>query len=506
MIWALNLLRGCCAMTVISMRSAFICLALLLFAARLAADGNLIDIDASDPDRNIVPPAEKDILLDARMAGPGAEENDDLTAAYLRLEQLANDGLLDEADAAAKRLIQLAIESRGMDSTQAATALTNLAIVQHQNAQYDAAQSNYESAIEIIENVEDRLNAALVNPLKGLAAAQLEGGRPDLATTTFRRAVHVTHVNEGPHNLTQLQILQDLSDIQLMMGKVDKSMAIQETIHSVNIRKHGIDSVDLVPSLMRRAEWQHAAGMVMAERDTYRQAIRIIEKQIGKDDNAMVEPLIRLGRSFFFMDTSGQVSFHQPTLSKAEIYLKRAVRIAGNSSDPDWRTIAEATLALGDYYTFDSIPNRARQVYRGAWKLLSENDSSGEKSPMRRDELERPLVLRQQSLPGQIGDSMLFPDHDADDPVREGVVTARFSVTERGRTDDIEIIEAEPVELATMIDAVRSEIRRRIYRPQLAEGEVVRAPGQVLTHTYLFRQSDLDKARKQLAIAAESDS
>ena len=75
----------------------------------------------------------------------------------------------------------MAIKVYGPQSRETANALNNLGIVQHSNGQYDAAIQNFTSSVEIIELVSDRLNDALVNPLKGLGAAQLGNGRPDQA-------------------------------------------------------------------------------------------------------------------------------------------------------------------------------------------------------------------------------------------------------------------------------------------------------------------------------------
>ncbi|MDH3806967.1 MAG: tetratricopeptide repeat protein, partial [Gammaproteobacteria bacterium] len=164
----------------------------------------------------VVPVAEEGVdegAEDYSVPEPG--DADALAREFELFKQLLQDGVLDEADTVAKRVVELAIRSRGPQSNEYAKALTNLAIVQHRTEQYDAAQQNFQAAIDIIEDNEDRLNAQLINPLKGLGAAQLESGRPDLAATTFRRAVHVTHVNEGPHNLDQLELLESIAETWL---------------------------------------------------------------------------------------------------------------------------------------------------------------------------------------------------------------------------------------------------------------------------------------------------
>jgi tetratricopeptide (TPR) repeat protein len=134
--------------------------------------------------------------------------------------------------------------------------------VQHRNKQFDAAQQNFESAIDIIEDIEDRLNHRLINPLKGLGAAQLEGGRPDLAMQTFGRAIHVTHVNEGPHNLDQIEILESLAETNVRLGNIEDAREMHDKIYLLHRRRYEDDQLALIPSLMRRAEWQSRQRIV----------------------------------------------------------------------------------------------------------------------------------------------------------------------------------------------------------------------------------------------------
>ena len=233
----------------------------------------------AEPPQDFSPPERTTVPLRA-----DATIEEELIWNYERYKKLMVDGVYDEADSVAKRVVELAMQVRGAKSTDFAKALTNLAIVQHRTKQYDAAQQNFESAIEIIEDNEDRLNEQLVNPLKGLGASQLEGGRPDLADSSFRRAVHVTHVNEGPHNLDQIDILESIAEANLRLGATEDARNIQETIFSLNQRAYAADSAALVKSLMRRANWQHRAGFINDERTTLRQVIRIVEVNSGKND------------------------------------------------------------------------------------------------------------------------------------------------------------------------------------------------------------------------------
>lgn len=443
-------------------------------------------------DSQTVPVAEEGI--DAGEDYSATESVDDATLAreFGLFKQLMQDNVFDEADTVAKRVVELAIRLKGPQSNEFAKALTNLAIVQYQTKQYDAAQQNFESAIETIEDNEDRLNAQLVNPLKGLAATQLESGRPDLASTTFRRAIHVTHVNEGPHNLDQVELLESVAETFLRMGDVDAAKETQDTIYALHIRKYQLDTVELVPALMQRAAWQHRVGLIYDERTTYRRAIRIIERNIDRDALELIEPLILLGKSFFYLDTSGTQNYQSNRLSTGEIYFRRAVRIAQEHPDGNWQITAQATLALGDYYIYQGNVQRAKIVYRAAWDMLSEDES---RLDVRHKQLEEIVALRQGSLPKHVDSSDSEPGLQNQDPLLRGSITLRFEISSRGQPAKLELIQAQPAEFEKMLRYTQRELRRRIYRPRFVDGEAVATPDQLLAHQFFYRQADLDAAR-----------
>jgi len=229
-------------------------------------NGNGEGDDSSDPDLDSAIAAQKQLAED-----------------FALYKNLLTNGMTAEADVVAKRIVELSIRENGFESSDTAKALTNLAIVQHRNEDYETAQQNYEAAIGIIERVEDRLNADLINPLRGLGAAQLASGRPDMALKTFARAQHVSHVNEGPHNLSQVGIIESLAEIYIYIGELEDAYELQDRIYELYARKYSVQSDEIVPALYKRAEWQHRLRLYSRERDTYRRIIKIIEKNHSKD-------------------------------------------------------------------------------------------------------------------------------------------------------------------------------------------------------------------------------
>ena len=413
-------------------------------------------------------------------------------------DALANESYL-EADALAKRVVEMTIGIFGLDSVDAAKALTNLGIAQHHNEDYEAAQLNYTAAIDIIERVEDRLSANLINPLKGLGAAQIASGRPDQAAETFERAVHISHVNEGPHNLMQVELLESLAETHAAAGDYKGIENIQTRIFNLEARDVRLDSLEIIPALERQARWQHRLQLFEKERYTWRKVIGILEDHHGKDDLSLISPLTELGRSYLYLGPVN-MAFHQPTsISSGEIYLKRALRIAEQNPEGDWETRSNAMLALGDFYILSGKPGRARKIYEDIWAMLSGDE---ERLENRRENLEQLVVLRDIRPPRYVGIDGEVRESLPGENYQTGTIVYDYSVTTRGFTTDIDLVEANPAGFADMERAVLTELRGMIHRPRLHEGSAVPTEDLHYTHKFYYRQSDLEKAQQEAGVAA----
>lgn len=422
---------------------------------------------------------------------PAASADEDLMAQFRRFQELMANESIDEADNVAKRVVELAIRLGGPRSTETAKALTNLGIVQQRTEQYDAAIQNFEGAIEIIEDNYDRLDSQLINPLAGLGSAQLANGRPDLASKTFTRAVHISHVNEGPHNIDQIILLESLAETSLLLGDTDKARDVHELIYNLNERYYRANMLDLVPSLMRRAKWQRRTGYINDERATYRRVIRILETKKGKNHISLIDPLMELGRSYYFVDVVEEPMGGTAVYS-GEIYFKKAVRIAEDSDDATWVQIADTKLSLADYYMRQQAVPSARKLYREVWEFLSEDE---ERLPTRYSMLEQINVLNAGIVPEFAGDASREDLIASDIELSEGKVALAYRVTSRGRVDDVELVESEPDEFSDMVRAAQREVRQRIYRPRFVDGEPVDTGNQLFTHDFYYRTVELQARR-----------
>lgn len=488
----------------------------LIGTLTLAGAAPASELDA-DPDVDRAPPSDDEQVPVAgegatapEAAAGGAEDPEATEAAaepvlddeallqqeFRRFKELMANGSVDAADNVAKRIVELAIRTSGPRSPEAARALTNLGIVQQRNEQYEASIQNFEGAVEILEERFDRLDSQLVNPLKGLGAAQISAGRPEEALSSYGRAVHITHVNEGPHNMGQVEILESMAETNLRLGLIDEALRNHELIYSLNERYYRSNMLALVPSLMRRAEWQHRTGYYNDERTTYRRVIRILESRKGKNDISLIEPLVRLGNSTLKIDTSDSLGSPPAAAYNGEIYFKRAVRIAEANEDDNWAVVADTKLALGDYFTQQQSSPSARRVYRDVWDLLSAGDARLEH---RARTLEQPNVLRA-GFPLEFAENARPEDVIASDvDLREGTVSVRYTITARGRVANLELAEHRPPEFEDVLRDVQREVRTRLYRPRFADGQPVDTGNQQFTHRFYYRQDDLEALRRENA-------
>lgn len=146
-------------------------------------------------------------------------------------------GMLDEAEVLAKQIVEMSITSYGVQSKRTARALTDLGELQASHGDYTAAMLNLARAIEIIENVEDYLSMDLMNPVKTMADVQMRVGATDLAASNWNRALHISHVNLGPHNVDQIETLLALSRLYDDAGMTKEANRIRKRISFLEARQ-----------------------------------------------------------------------------------------------------------------------------------------------------------------------------------------------------------------------------------------------------------------------------
>ncbi|MGH8195030.1 MAG: tetratricopeptide repeat protein [Woeseiaceae bacterium] len=443
---------------------------------------------------------ESGVGKDGPAADPGAlgqavaltrvvrEQPSGLNEYRLYYDQALADRQYLEAEAAAKQMVDFMNERGDGDDRDMADALSRLAVAQRFSERYDSALQNYEAAIRILESSENRLSDQLVEPLRGIGDTYVASGSPALALPVYQHAVHITHVNEGPHNLDQVDILDSMVNAEMLSGDADAALDLTDRMYALYARAFAGDGEEVLPVLQRKAELLNDLGRHQQERMVYREIVRIIEDHRGEADLSLYETYTALGRTYFH-DLDEVIFRSEPTTETGETFLKKALEIAEENPGATWLMREQALIELGDYYTVRDVQDKARMQYRRAWELTSR---AGHLDQRKRD-LEQVIPLVQSKLDPSANFGYRS-DHEEIDPAdyKNGYVVARFTVNDRGRVTDTEVVDADPAGFAAMETRVRNALQDFIYRPRYEDGQPTRMPAQTFRHEFLYLDRDLE--------------
>jgi len=422
------------------------------------------------------------ILFSVIFKVANSQENDSLSVIYL--DAIANQ-MYSEADQIAKQRIEQAIRDYGLNSHESANAMIDLAIAQLGLEDFESSITNYETAINIIERVENQLDKRLINPLKGLAEAQLKINRADLAEVTFNRALHISHVNDGPHNLEQMESLNSLADLYINSNENKKASDIQKRIYYLQSRNVDPDSLEMIPALETLANSQRKSNQFERERRTWRKVIKIIQNQKGKDSLDLLKPLTELGRSYLYIDFAAMSYDDPPVASKGDSFLRKAIQISENHPEATWLQQVEAKINLADYYVLSDRASRSYAVYREVWDQLSEDDL---KLQYRAASLEEPVIIEKINPPTYFDETSKADEKNLPENYREAYVSFNFNVSKRGLAKNINRASFNPDGLDAMHKVIGNQLRYLVYRPIFRDREPIIANNVNYEHRFFYKQ------------------
>jgi tetratricopeptide (TPR) repeat protein len=178
---------------------------------------------------------------------PSADQ--ELRSLFTQYKDALSTEMWDEADTLAKTIVDVSIRTNGRDSKVTAVALTNLGTLQRANEDPVAAVQNLSAAIDIIERLDNRLSSDLILPLREMGRAELNAGFPDRASAAWSRAVHVSHVNFGPHNMEQVEPLAELARMYFNAGMSKEAIKVRRRIYYLQARDAEAWKKDRSPAL-----------------------------------------------------------------------------------------------------------------------------------------------------------------------------------------------------------------------------------------------------------------
>ena len=371
-----------------------------------------------------------------------------------------------------QQLVASTLDQFSAKSLQAAEAYIGLADAHREVNQHELAAENYLLAVESYRAVDGPFTPLAIPPLTSLGDNYQEAGDDRNAVTAYTEARTISRRAYGLHNPDQIELLDRMSQSLLDLNQPMEAEAQQIEALRLVQRGNPPASDEVLDAIYKYAEWLGSRGQYQLERDQYERARRVIREAYGDNDLRHVQPLLGIGNTYRRERNPAGLGISS---------LQDALSILLEQPQRDAVAIATTLRDIGDWTVAFGKTGYAGTEYQRAWQLL---DSVPNGEELRREwftganyVLYEPISPRSLSM-------------DPDAP--SGHVTVRFDLDTSGSSQNVTLVESDPVGLKD--EAVLRHIRRSRFRPLLVDGEIV--PGKGLgiqvTFRYLPEGADTD--------------
>jgi len=350
--------------------------------------------------------------------------------------------------------------------------------------------------VDTVEGQDGAMSPVLIEPLRGLAAAQLAGGRVTDAISTLRRSIHLARLNDGLHTPQQVEMLEQLISAYVSMGDFVAADRQQQYLYRVQSYGRSVDNPQKSEATLRYADWMRGAYLgdlgqrrfprLVGLNDLFENAIEELEETQGENSRELLPYLQRRAELSYLISVypgeqeSGFRAEARPPgnfelADEAQLRfwrmrdhnfrygldaLRRRETILLNNDDATGEELASAHIAIADWYQWNRRYASAVRYYEEAW-ALTDDTAWLEKTFQEPLELPRDIVFNPGVMP--IG------------TLNEAEVVLRFDVSRHGEAKEITILSEESRETQSGITRAYHYLRNMRFRPKLSGGQVVRA-------------------------------
>ncbi|MEO0616899.1 MAG: hypothetical protein AAFY69_12280 [Pseudomonadota bacterium] len=407
----------------------------------------------------------------------------------------------------AREVVARAAAANGLRDDSVASARHNLALLQAEAGDYGPAIENFRAAIATREAVGRSLVApGLVNPLIGLASALEAADEEEAAIATYERAIHITHVNEGPDTLSQVPLIDALSVLYEDIGEWRESRRMHDQRYRIVQRRYEAGDDALVDALEYRASWARRVDNDALASLCYTQITQGLAERFGDDDPRLIDPLMKFATVSLGRETGRYARTEQGLLSEARRAIGRAERIARQSGDAE--VLARMLVHKGDWMQYVGSARGASDSYNEAWSLM---DAAPELAPLKGELFGQAVAIYEAPMyeiygnAGEVdNDPRFYPD--------EGFVTVNYSVDASGKVFDIDLVDSKPAGLRDVY--VYRRLGAYVFRPRFVDGKPIAQDGFTFRHDFRYNASRFStnerkflkrkKAERDAKIAAQA--
>jgi len=406
------------------------------------------------------------------------EQVQQLQAEMLKQRETNN---LEEAIATAESIID---ELQEGPDDQLANALLNIATLHLESGDLSSTTASLLRAITVIEDVGGDYAPKLTQALYSLGSIQRVTGSYKDAESSLRRAQHIVHRHDGVYSVGQLEILDQLTLINISQGGIVEADREQEFSYRINEREFGAGDPAMIPAIGKHARFLAKVGRFQYAIGRYQQAIQIVEQHYGHNDIRSIEhwqgiARVRLDQKEFInygptvnlsayrKSNSSSASYlparedyadNRVKLQEAEFALGQVADIIISQEGSDITDQIRALVHLGDIYTISG--NEEAMVHYGAAIELM-------KDRLDMANLNSELFGFPTRIFPRKNFSFMVDAYDV--PEQPFFADVEFEVTDRGKPTRIEVVESNvPLQEKKLLKKVIYLYR---YRPRMINGE-----------------------------------
>ena len=374
-----------------------------------------------------------------------------------------------------------------------------LALLQYQEGRAFEARNTVSDTLEDLRARFGPWDQQQVLGLRILAAAEQALDDLESAGEALAQAQYLNRMNLGLHDLSQLPILAELTQLSLRQGNFEQSNTLQEYAFYIQQRTHGENSEALLPALYNLGAWYLSSGNVLASRTLYERALDLSEDLYGETDLRLIPALKGLAGSFraerfpaegqndtpaFTFTTTGPNRQNLPIedermmlgrYGQGEDALQRVLEIYDAQESVEPKRYADGLIELGDWHLIFDKWTAAALRYRQAQTHLLE---AGWEPPAV-DALfaaPEPVILH---LP----ETRVPSDRTGLEP-QLGFIDYRYRVNTRGRAFEVEITDFGPEDLLNF--RLKRALKEARFRPIMVAGEAVDSDWLEARHEFPF--------------------
>jgi TonB family protein len=414
---------------------------------------------------------------------------------WARIDKRDWSAAIDEA----RRLVEQAKQHAQEKPLELANALTLLGNAQLSSGDKVSAELSYREALQITELQGKSADPALLEPLRGLGYTLALLDRHEEAIAYLERAVLVIRRTHGLFDMGQQGLLRQLAASLARTGRIAEGAQQMLYLQRVGERAYGERDPRMAPLLCVIGDWYVDTGNFGLGRERFREALQIVERKLGKDDPALVQPLRGLARSYvqevYFaahgllpvqdntLDPGSQKGVNPKYLSTdGERSLLRALAILEAQPQTSPAVLTSTLIQLGDWYQIKHRPEQAMPYYRRAAALLANSDDPTAEAAA---PLSFPVRLYYPVPRLATRNRQLSPEQ-----IEEKFVAVQFTVTDTGTVTDARIIDQNGTrrQASETLEAVRASR----YRPKFVNGEPVETQGVIAREVFRVRKQDGD--------------